>query len=96
MRSKIYNNLKESSFTTKTNRFIFYFSSEFNKKRFDERYLTYVTDETIKINQRYHVFDIKFNKIIEQVLMIAFYKKIEKRGFVVYDKTTSDYYKEES
>ena len=52
MRSKIYNNLKESSFTSKTNRFIFYFSSEFNKKRFDERYLTYVTDETIKINQR--------------------------------------------
>ena len=33
-------------------------------------------DETIKLNQRYHVFDIKFNKIIEQVLMIAFYKKI--------------------
>lgn len=94
MRSIIYNDLNESNFITKKHRFNFYFSSEFNQRRFEEKVDDYVSCETVKLNQRYKVFDKRFNQAICEMLMICFYKKIEKRGFLVYDKTQSNFYKE--
>ena len=78
MRSIVYNDISKSTFSHEVEDFIFYFSSEFNKRRFVENYQKYVEDETNKLESKYHV-TIDLN--IE--LMIAFYKKIEKRGFRV-------------
>lgn len=95
MRSIIYNNINESNFSYTYKRFKFYFSSEFNKTRFKEKIENFINDEVIKLNQRYKVFDKRFNEILEEILLISFYKKIEKRGFLVYDLKHSNYYKEE-
>jgi hypothetical protein len=63
---------------------IFYFSSEFNKRRFINGYEEYIVDETHKLESKYHV---KLDLEIE--LTIAFYKKIEKRGFRITNENGS-------
>lgn len=56
----------------------FYFTSIFNKERFENNYNYFIEEETNKLQAKYHV---KLN--IDEILLIAFYKKIEKRGFKV-------------
>ena len=95
MRSKIYNKLEESNFKVEYLHFIFYFSSEFYQKNFENRVDTYVQDEIIKLKQRYQIFSNRFIEVASEVLSICYYKKIEKRGFLLYDKKKSNYYQED-
>lgn len=83
MRSIIYNDINDSTFYLDIGKVRLFFSSEFNKRRFSERYRTYISEETKKLEKKYNV------KIVANYyLMFAFYKKIEKRGFRVENNVT--------
>ena len=75
---KVVYDIYESDYYFKVDDLTFYFSSEFNRKRFTTKYINYVNEETYKIKAKYHV-----NIEISKYLLFAFYKKIEKRGFRV-------------
>lgn len=72
----IYYNINESDIFVNYLGFEFYFSSDFNKKRFTERVNSYIINETMKLNCRY-----KISSDFSRFLSISFYKQIEKRGF---------------
>lgn len=76
----VYLNLSDSDYFTDIDGLRFFFSSEFNKKRFDNNIDNFIEEENQKINNKYHV-DIN----LEFYLMIVYYKKIEKRGFRIRD-----------
>ena len=74
-------NLNESEYYFKYKGLIFYFSSEFYKNKFANQILNFIETETLKLQVKYNLninFDILF--------MLSLYKKIEKRGFRVYDE----------
>lgn len=75
--------ITKSEYISNINKFIFYFSSKFNKNRFEDGWREFIDEETYKLKAKYHV-DLE----IDNYLTIVFYKKIEKRGFKVltYDK----------
>ena len=74
----VYLNINESDINFDYGNFKFYFSSEFNKRRFVERVLNYIDSENLKLQIKY---DTNLN--FEKMLLFSFYKKIEKRGFKV-------------
>ena len=74
-------NLNESEYYFKYKGLIFYFSSEFYKKKFADEISSFIETETLKLQVKYNIninFDILF--------MLSLYKKIEKRGFRVFDE----------
>jgi YHS domain-containing protein len=74
-------NLNESEYYFKIKGLVFYFSSEFYRKKFVDEFENYLERETFKLQVKYNMninFDILF--------MISLYKKIEKRGFRIYDE----------
>ncbi len=71
--------INKSEYTCGVNDLDFYFSSEFNKMRFELNYMDFINEETNKLKARYHV-DLD----ISDYLLVVFYMKIEKRGFKVY------------
>lgn len=71
-------NLAISDYKSVYDDFIFYFSSLFYKRKFDEGLENYIEVENAKLKYKY---GINLNGSI--FLAIAFYKKIEKRGFYV-------------
>lgn len=74
-------NLNESEYYFQYKGLIFYFSSEFYKKKYADNIQNYIENETFKLQVKYNIninFDILF--------MISLYKKIEKRGFRIYDE----------
>lgn len=75
MRTVEYDLLK-SDYKYCIGKFQFYFSSIFNLRRFKRDYKSYVELETSKLIAKYHV-----NIDLTDYLIVAFYKKIEKRGF---------------
>lgn len=74
-------NLRESEYFYKYKGLIFYFSSEFYKKKFAENVANFIETETYKLQVKYNI-NINF----EIMFMISYYKKIEKRGFRIYDE----------
>ena len=70
--------INKSEYYFKVNKLTFFFSSKFNKTRFENGFIEYVNDETNKIKAKYKV-DIN----LTNYLLLAYYKKIEKRGFKV-------------
>lgn len=74
----IYYNLEESHYRSQKGDFTLYFSSKFYKDKFDEEVESYVNQETLKNKIKYDQ-----NILLDNFLYIAFYKKIEKRGFKV-------------
>ena len=83
MRPIVYNNIEDSNFKLEVGKLRLYFSSEFNLKRFKDNYEKYISDENFKLENKYHV------KILANYyLLIAFYKKIEKRGFRIENSIT--------
>lgn len=78
--SKVYLDLKKTPFKTLNKGLIFYFSSEFYKKKFIENVNKYIHEESLKIRNKY-----KIGNILDLFLAVSYYKKIEKRGFRVYD-----------
>lgn len=70
--------INKSEYYFKVNKLTFFFSSKFNKTRFENGFIDYVNEETNKIKAKYKV-DIN----LTNYLLLAYYKKIEKRGFKV-------------
>jgi hypothetical protein len=75
---KIYHDLTESKEFVELLESRFYFSSSFNKERFLKGYEDYIKEEEDKIKSKYGV-----NISIRYYLLIAYYIKIEKRGFYI-------------
>lgn len=73
---KVYYDLSESKEIVELLNTRFYFSSSFNKERFLRGYETYIKEEEDKIIAKY---GLKIS--IRYYLLIAYYMKIEKRGF---------------
>ena len=81
MKAKVYQNIKESEFYYEIYNLCFHFSSLFNEKRFENNVQIYVNIEEMKIINKYQLpVDMKI------YLAIAFYKKIERRGFYITKK----------
>lgn len=78
----IYYDIKESDYYTKLNvnneEIILYFSSNFLKKKFLDNIALYIHNENIKLSIQYKI-DIDATKL----LILSYYKRIEKRGFRV-------------
>lgn len=85
---KIYYNIDESDYKVSTIYFDFYFSSEFYAHKFKTNYAVYVENEQNKLK-------VKFGQDVNfiQILLLDYYKKIEKRGFRVYDNLNKEYVK---
>ena len=85
---KIYYDLNESTEILELLQTKFYFSSSFNKNRFLRGYESYIKEEEDKLIAKYGL-----NISIRYYLLIAYYKKIEKRGFLLkkYSEQTKDY-----
>ncbi|MFR8117258.1 MAG: early protein GP4 [Clostridia bacterium] len=77
-------NLTESEYFFKYKGLIFYFSSEFYKKKFTKEITNYIETETFKLQVKYNI-----NVNFDLLFMLALYKKIEKRGFRVYDEVNN-------
>lgn len=77
--NQVYNIIEESIYFLDKGGLRFYFSSEFNRKRFKEKSTSYIKEENRKIVNRY-----KQNIDLTQYMLVSLYKKIEKRGFRVY------------
>lgn len=88
----IYIDIEESTYFTLYNNYKFFFSSLFNKGRFDKNIEDYIKLEESKIKNKYQI-----NKInLDLFFAIALYTKIEKRGFKIVDnKRFKLYYKKE-
>lgn len=73
---KVYYDLTESNEIVELMNTRFYFSSSFNKDRFLKGYESFIKEEEDKIIAKYQVaISIRF------YLLIAYYLRIEKRGF---------------
>ena len=74
-------NLNESEYYFKYKGLIFYFSSKFYRNKFANEISSFIETETFKLQVKYNL-DINFDILF----MLSLYKKIEKRGFRVYDE----------
>ena len=85
---KVYYDLTESKEFIEMLDTRFYFSSSFNKDRFLKGYQSYIKEEEDKIIAKYGI-----SISIRYYLLIAYYMKIEKRGFFIkkYSEKTKDY-----
>ena len=84
----IYYNINKSPYKYETVYFTFYFSSQFYLNKFKREVYDYIDIEQNKLK-------VKFRHLVsfERVLMLDYYKKVEKRGFRVYDNLNKDYVK---
>ena len=78
-------NINKSEYYFRINKLTFFFSSKFNKNRFESGFIDYVNDETNKLKAKY-----KVNINLSDYLMVAYYKKIEKRGFKILTYDSND------
>ena len=76
----IYLDLAESEYRVKKLGLTFFFSSKFYMEKFENQVETYTHNEMLKLYNKYRV-----SSNFKIYLTIAFYKKIEKRGFRIYD-----------
>ena len=78
MSKRVEYDITKSEYSYKYKDLIFFFSSQFNRNRFVLGSNNFVSEETNKLKAKYHV-----NISLENFLLVAYYKKIEKRGFKV-------------
>lgn len=81
----IYINLNESEYKFIYYGMTFFFSSEFYKNKFIESVTDYIDTETLKLQIKYNV-----NIKLDELFLIALYKKIEKRGFRILDQNNKE------
>lgn len=74
-------NLKESDYKTSFQGLTFYFSSELYLNKFKDNFQNYIKSESERIKAKYRI-----NITNDIFLAIAYYKKIEKRGFRIVDE----------
>lgn len=90
MANIVFYELENSPFFLRIEDFMFYFSSDFYKKKFEEGYKDYIRNETLKLNVRYRMI-----VYADEMLLLSYYKMIEKRGFKVKykgEEIEKDYY----
>lgn len=83
----VYLDLTESNYSYKIEEFRFYFSSDFYRKNFIEKCEEFVKYEKIKFQNTY-----KVELANTYLFLFTLYRKIEKRGFYVYDTLLKQYY----
>ena len=79
-------NLKESEFIFEYKNLKFYFSSKLYLNKFKEQINQFIEMENTKIINKYKVRIDLIN-----YLSVSLYKKIEKRGFLIYDNISNVY-----
>ena len=89
--SKVFLDLNKSNIKTLNKGLIFYFSSEFYKLKFINNVNKFVHEENLKIRNKY-----KVEGVFDLYLAISYYKKVEKRGFKVYDTENKKEIKEKT
>lgn len=76
----IYLNIEDSDYTFVCDEAIFYFTSLFNLRRFEERY----KEEVVRFNQSLsNVYKNKFKIRGDSLAMVRLYMSVEKRGFYI-------------
>lgn len=80
----IYLDIYESDYYYDLDGLRYYFSSEFYLSKFKDNVLNYVNENSIRLKMKYK---IKFN--FDLFLSLAYYRKIEKRGFRIEDLSTN-------
>lgn len=83
----IFLDIKESTYKFQKYGLIFYFSSMFYMKKFDENVEKYIETETLKFENKYKI-TVNFDRIFA----VSFYKKIEKRGYKILDFDNEEIY----
>lgn len=73
-------NIKESKYYVMKYGLIFYFSSELYLNKFTNNVDNFVITESLKMKNKYQI-----NSNLELYFALSYYKKIEKRGFYIYD-----------
>lgn len=89
MRDKIYLNLLDSTYIHKIYNISLYFSSKFYLEKYKKEVNRYVEQESARLRIRYNC-----NVNLQRMLVIAYYKKVEKRGFFAYDNSKEKEIKE--
>lgn len=82
----IYYDINKSPYAFSTVYFTFYFSSQFYLNKFKTNYYNYVTDEQNKLKVK-----LKNSVDFIKIFSLDYYKKVEKRGFRVYDKINDEF-----
>ena len=85
MSKRVEYDINKSEYYTRVNDYRLYFSSNFNKKRFENNFCLFIEEENNKLKAKY-----KVNIDLYNYLLIVFYKKIEKRGFRVLTYKNND------
>lgn len=83
-RKGVYKNIEDSTYKLEISRIDnieLYFSSKYYKYLFETQYEEYIKENIKKMDNK---FNIKTENLLDTYFIIAFYKKIEKRGFRVY------------
>lgn len=86
--NRVFKDINKSDISLGIGNLSFYFSSEFNRKRFLSKSEVYVNEEELKFISKYHVSH--YDNL--QYLLIAYYLKVEKRGFRIFDKDKNIFY----
>ena len=84
-------NIEESEYKVLKYGLLFYFSSQFYMNKFLNNVDNFVTTESLKMKNKY-----KINSNLELYFALSFYKKIEKRGFFIYDDVLKKEIKEQN
>lgn len=86
----IYYDIDKSPYIYENIYFTFYFSSQFYKNKFINEVYNYTSNEQDKLK-------VKFKNKVDflKILMLDYYKKVEKRGFKVYDKNKEKFVKKD-
>ena len=90
MANMVFYELNDSPFFLRIDNFVFYFTSKFYMEKFNSEYKDYLREETLKLNIKY-----KMMVYADEMLLLSFYKTVEKRGFKVKYKDidlNKDYY----
>lgn len=76
----IYLDIKQSDYYVNFDGLTFYFSSKLYMEKFKNNLENFIKEETLKLYAKYKI-TIEFRLY----LAVAFYKRIEKRGFLIYN-----------
>ena len=77
----IYYDIEESDIEIIYKDLVFYFSSDLNATRFQNKIIDFINIENLKLKAKYNI-----EVDLSDMLMISYYIKIEKRGFRVYKR----------
>lgn len=85
MKPKIYHDIEDSEFFADYKQFRFYFSSDSYRRKFAWKIEEYIHTEYSKLKYKYLINENQVEtETLKLILLLNFYKRLEKRGFRVY------------